>query len=51
MNVDIHDILRIVKYIDTEVEQQLPEVRRGKMESYCLMGTVSVWDDEKVGDG
>ena len=40
-------ILRIGKFIETEsrIGYQGPE---GRMGSYCLVGIVSVWGDEKV---
>ena len=31
-----------------KVDSKLPETRRRQAGSYFLMGTVSVWDDEKI---
>ena len=53
----MHEIARGVKYGETESRKWFPgPVGREKVGSYCLMSSVSVWDNEKVlemvfGDG
>ena len=37
----LYEALRLVKFVETEIRI---DVSRG----WCLMGTVSVWDDKKV---
>ena len=52
----LHEVQRGVRFLETGSRRWEPGDGGGGMGSECLMGTVSVWEDEKVlevdgGDG
>ena len=45
----LYEVPKVVKFTETEDRTEVTRGQgEGEIENYCLMGTISVWDNEKI---